>query len=95
MRDKRIPCLDYSISTWLYKMLVILAVLLVVGRPETVQQIFGRLQGSGNWGEGTSSQVCYNMDYLMRLQHTIDLQDVKEIVEIGFGDWSITGLMHL
>lgn len=75
-------------------MLVVLAVLLVVGRPETVQQIFGKLQGSGDWGEGTSSQTCYNMDYLMRLQHTIDLQGVREIVEIGFGDWSITGLMH-
>ena len=58
-------------------MLVVLAVLLVAAKADTVQQIFGRLQGSGNWGEGTSSQLCYNLDYLMRLQHTIDLPGVN------------------
>lgn len=58
-------------------MIVVLTLLLVLSKADTAQQIFGKLKGSGNWGEGTSSQVCYNMDYLMRLQHTIDLPGVR------------------
>lgn len=36
-------------------MLLVVTLLLVVSKADTVQQIFGRLQGSGEWGEGTSS----------------------------------------
>ena len=42
-----------------------------------------------------SSNSCYNIDYLIRLQRTVDFLDVSKIVEVGFGDWSLTRLIHL
>lgn len=52
--------LDYLIYfNSLVQMFVVLVVLLAVGSAESVQEsvqeIFGRLQDSGNWGEGISS----------------------------------------
>jgi hypothetical protein len=58
---------------------------------ESVQQ---RYQ-SGNWGEGVSPKLCYNIDYLVRLQKTVDYSDVSKIVEIGFGDWDMMKQIYI
>lgn len=42
-----------------------------------------------------SSNLCYNIDYLIRLQRTVDFPDVNKIVEVGFGDWKLTATIHM
>lgn len=69
--------------------------LIVLALSQTSQQVFENLHKAKNWGEGVSSNLCFNLDYIMRLQHTVDLPDVRKIVEIGYGDWAITGEIYL
>lgn len=35
------------------------------------------------------------MDFILRFQHTLDKPDVRKIVEIGFGDWSMAQELYL
>lgn len=47
---------------------------------DSSKDIFAKLYQSNNWGEGVSTNLCFNMDYLFRLQHTVDYPDVNKIV---------------
>jgi hypothetical protein len=62
------------------KLAIILGVVLVTIGCDLVKQTFLQRQASGSWGEGVSSNSCYNIDYLIRLQRTVDFLDVAKIV---------------
>lgn len=70
--------------------IIIVACLLITAvLNDSVKESFLQRYKSADWGEGVSSDLCYNMDYLIRLQRTVDYRDVHKIVEIGFGDWKM------
>lgn len=69
--------------------------ILALAAGKTAGEVFAELAKTNNWGEGVSSNLCYNMDYVIRLQHTVDYPDIHNIVELGFGDWSMASEIYL
>jgi hypothetical protein len=76
------------------KLFIFMLCLIAFSVSESVKETFLKRHRGGNWGEGISSNACYNIDYLIRLQRTVDYLDVSKIVEIGFGDWKLNELIH-
>ncbi len=58
-------------------------------------EVFGNIYATDHWkgGSGEGSTIEASAPYRRVLQHALGARDVRSVVEVGCGDWQVSGLV--